>query len=131
LTTDNKDFKVRNGLSVGGSGAFGGAVVVGSPTIDTHAATKQYVDQNAGGGLIVSDTAPETESSQEGDQWYNSTDGGTYIFYDGFWVEASTGAEVSTLNVNAPLTYDQDNAVLALDPDFLQDYEVMNIMGAY
>jgi hypothetical protein len=49
LTTSPKDFRVKNGLQVGQGGSFGGAVVVGTPTSDTHAATKAYVDLVAGG----------------------------------------------------------------------------------
>jgi hypothetical protein len=35
--------------------------------------------------FIVSETAPE--SPDEGDQWYNSSTGETYIYYDSYWVE--------------------------------------------
>jgi len=44
LTTNEKDFKVKNGLAVNGSGAFGGPVVVGSPTDPDHAVTKEYLE---------------------------------------------------------------------------------------
>ncbi len=44
MTTNNKDFKVKNGLAVNGSGSFGGPVVVGSPTDPDHAVTKEYLD---------------------------------------------------------------------------------------
>ena len=45
MATVNKDFKVKNGLIVALGGSFGGAVVVGTPTENLHAATKEYVDQ--------------------------------------------------------------------------------------
>ena len=44
MTTENKDFKVKNGLVVANGGTFGSAVTVGEPTLSTHAATKEYVD---------------------------------------------------------------------------------------
>jgi hypothetical protein len=43
-TTTNRDFKVKHGLSVAEGGTFGQAVTVGTPTENTHAATKLYVD---------------------------------------------------------------------------------------
>ena len=45
MATVNKDFKVKHGLNVAEGGTFGSAVVVGTPTENTHAATKLYVDQ--------------------------------------------------------------------------------------
>jgi DNA-binding beta-propeller fold protein YncE len=132
LATDNKDFRVKNGLVVGAGGTFEGTVVVATPTENTHAATKQYVDENAGGGSVtVSDEAPTSPTPSTGDMWYDSTDGGTYIYYDGFWIETSTGAESATLNVNSPLSYSQETGILDVDLTFHEDHKVMSIMGAY
>jgi hypothetical protein len=44
LTTTNKDFKVKHGLSVTAGATFGQAIEIGTPTADNHAATKGYVD---------------------------------------------------------------------------------------
>jgi hypothetical protein len=44
LTTTNKDFKVKHGLSVSGGATFGQAIAIGEPTASDHAATKSYVD---------------------------------------------------------------------------------------
>lgn len=44
MTTENKDFKVKNGLQVAEGATFGDAISVGEPTLDEHAATKEYVD---------------------------------------------------------------------------------------
>jgi hypothetical protein len=44
LATENKDFKVKNGLNVSGDGTFGGVVTVAAPTGPNHVATKDYVD---------------------------------------------------------------------------------------
>lgn len=104
MATTNKDFKVKNGLVVGGTGVFDGTVSVATPTETYHAATKEYVDTNASGSsLIVSDTPPANPS--EGDQWYNSGDGVTYIYYDSFWVEASSGGQETSLIGYATETY--------------------------
>jgi hypothetical protein len=44
VATIDKDFRVKNGLVVALGGSFGGAVEVGTPTENVHAATKEYVD---------------------------------------------------------------------------------------
>jgi hypothetical protein len=44
LTTTNKDFKVKHGLSVSGGATFGQAIEIGEPTAADHAASKGYVD---------------------------------------------------------------------------------------
>lgn len=40
-----------------------------------------------GGGLTVSETSPA--SPAEGDMWFASGEGKTYVYYDSFWVEMS------------------------------------------
>jgi hypothetical protein len=44
LTTTNKDFKVKHGLTVAAGATFGQAIEIGEPTADDHAATRLYVD---------------------------------------------------------------------------------------
>ena len=44
MATVDKDFKVKNGLSVATTGTFGGVVTVATPTQNAHATTKLYVD---------------------------------------------------------------------------------------
>ena len=46
MTTTNKDFKVKHGLSVSGGATFGQAIEIGEPTAGDHAATKDYVDNS-------------------------------------------------------------------------------------
>lgn len=41
----------------------------------------------SGGGLTVSETAPE--SPEEGWMWFSSSEGKTYVYYDSYWVEMS------------------------------------------
>lgn len=99
MATENKDFKVKNGLVVGEGGIFNGTVTVATPTSQFHAATKQYVDETSG-GITISDTAPSNPN--EGDQWYNSLDGVTYVYFDSFWVESSSGGEAGTPGPTGP-----------------------------
>jgi hypothetical protein len=44
LTTTNKDFRVKHGLSVAAGATFGQAIEIGEPTANDHATTKGYVD---------------------------------------------------------------------------------------
>lgn len=116
MATENKDFRVKNGLVVGGIGTFDGTVTVATPTLGTHAATKDYVDLFAGGGsLTVSPTPPELP--EEGDLWFNSTDGSTYVYYDSFWVEATSAYAGPAGNVIAttPLSFNEQTSVLSID----------------
>ena len=98
----------------------------------------------AGGGasLVVADTAPS--SGTEGDLWFNSNDGGVYVYYDSYWVLSSgeagpqgiqgpTGPAGETLPAGGTT-----GQVLAKATDGDQDVEwvtintdIMVIMGAY
>ena len=69
MTTENKDFKVKNGLVVANGGTFGSAVTVGEPTLSTHAATKEYVDSLTG-SMSVGSTAPSSPTN--GTQWLDT-----------------------------------------------------------
>ncbi len=60
MTTTDKDFKVKNGLTVNDGGTFGGPVAVGTPTEPSHAVTKEYIDSVAGIGGLDGGT-PTTE----------------------------------------------------------------------
>ena len=72
-TTYNKDFKVKHGLSVAEGGTFGQAVTVGTPTQNTHAATKLYVDNLVGTGTpIVPTEASAPVSPVDGQLWFDT-----------------------------------------------------------
>ena len=83
MATVNKDFKVKNGLIVTGGGEFGGTVSVGTPTLDTHAATKAYVDSLAS-GMVVGSTAPSTP--ENGDLWFDTLTSRVNVYYSGSWM---------------------------------------------
>ena len=69
----------------------------------------------------VSATAPENPSV--GDEWFNSTNGRLYNYYDGYWIEI--GASVSgpqglpgedgVINPLSPLQYDENTQILSID----------------
>jgi len=94
LATVDKDFKVKNGLQVVNGGSFGGSVVVGEPTISTHAATKGYVDSLVG-GMVVGSTAPESPSN--GDQWFDTITERVNVYYNNAWVTVATIEDTLTL----------------------------------
>jgi len=82
--TVNKDFKVKHGLNVAEGGTFGSAVVVGTPTENTHATTKAYVDALSGSSTVtVGATAPATPSN--GQLWFDTVTERLQVYYDGTW----------------------------------------------
>jgi hypothetical protein len=110
LATSNKDFKIKNGLIVEGDSATvnGNDVLTSASSIDDlddvsittpadtqvlayEAATSLWKNVNISGGssVIVSATAPTDPEPTEGNQWFDSSTGTTYIYYDDFWVPVS------------------------------------------
>jgi len=84
VATVNKDFKVKNGLIVGGGGSFTGTVTIASPTLGTHATTKDYVDLIAGSPSIpVSNTSPE--GALDGNLWFDTLTERVYVYYNNEW----------------------------------------------
>ena len=84
MATVNKDFKVKHGLNVAEGGTFGSAVVVGTPTENTHATTKLYVDSVAGSSTVtVGATAPATPSN--GQLWFDTVTERLQVYYGGVW----------------------------------------------
>lgn len=96
MATVNKDFRVKNGLAVNGSGTFGGTVTVATPTLDTHATTKAYVDQIAGSSTVtVGNTAPESPSN--GGLWFDTLTERVHVYYNGEWLAIATLADAEVL----------------------------------
>ena len=94
MATVEKDFKVKNGLTVTNGGSFGGAVVVGTPTSSTHAATKAYVDSVS--GITVSSTAPSSPTN--GKQWLDTGTNRVNFYYDGTWYTQATIDDTNNLS---------------------------------
>ena len=94
MATVDKDFKVKNGLQVVGSGSFGGTLTVATPTADAHVATKAYVDALT--GMAVSSTAPSSPTN--GKQWLDTTTNRVNFYYDGSWYTQATIDDTNTLS---------------------------------
>ena len=84
MATINKDFKVKHGLNVALGGTFGQAVTVGTPTENTHAATKSYVDSKE---VVVAQgsTPPGAGSSTNGELFIDTAENRLLFYYNGQW----------------------------------------------
>ena len=95
-TTYNRDFRVKHGINVADGGTFGGTVTVATPTENTHAATKLYVDNAVGSPQIpVSDTQPV--SPDNGDLWFDSVTERIHVYYGSQWIAIATLEDAETL----------------------------------
>jgi hypothetical protein len=98
VATIDKDFKVKNGLVVTLGGSFGQPVIVGSPTLAAHAATKQYVDERA--GSVTVPTHPEAPLFPiDGELYFNTTNQHISIYSEsaGDWIMLATFADTADL----------------------------------
>jgi hypothetical protein len=95
-TTTNRDFKVKHGINVADGGTFGGTVTVATPTENTHAATKLYVDNAVGSPQIpVTDTQPV--SPENGDLWFDTVTQRVHVYYSSQWLAIATLEDAETL----------------------------------
>ena len=94
MATFNRDFKVKHGINVADGGTFGGTVTVATPTENTHATTKLYVD-TAVGSPTIGTTQPE--SPVNGNLWFDTLTERIHIYYDGQWVAIATLEDAETL----------------------------------
>ena len=69
MATVNKDFKVKHGLDVTQGGTFGGTVTVATPTLDTHAVTKLYVDSK---GAVAAPASTAPANPVNGQLWFDT-----------------------------------------------------------
>lgn len=96
MATVNKDFRVKHGLVVADGATFGGTVTVATPTENTHAATKLYVDTVSGGSTVtVGATAPATPSN--GQLWFDTVTSRVYVYYSSEWIAMATLADAEVL----------------------------------
>ena len=75
MATTDRDFKVKNGLNVATTGTFGGTVTVATPTQNTHATTKLYVDTaiaGASAGVIPTESS-NPATPVDGQIYFNTT----------------------------------------------------------
>jgi hypothetical protein len=94
VATVNKDFRVKHGIAVADGGTFGGTVTVATPTENTHAATKLYVD-TAVGSPVIGTTKPA--SPVNGNLWFDTLTERVHIYYDSEWVAIATLQDAETL----------------------------------
>jgi hypothetical protein len=92
MATVDKDFKVKNGLVVVNGGSFGGAVTVGTPTSNAHAATKEYVDSRS---MAVGNTAPSSPTN--GTQWLDTSTNRINFYYNSSWYTQATIDDTNTI----------------------------------
>ena len=82
MATTNRDFKVKHGLSVAEGGTFGSPVTVATPTENTHATTKLYVDSKP---LLVSTAASSPADAVNGQLYIYTIENRLLFFYNGQW----------------------------------------------
>jgi hypothetical protein len=96
VATVNKDFKVKHGLNVALGGIFGDVVTVATPTQNSHAATKAYVDNLISSVSIpVSGTAPSSPSN--GALWFDTLTERVHVYYSATWYPIATLEDAETL----------------------------------
>lgn len=100
MPTIDKDFKVKNGLLVTGNGSFGGPVSVGTPTLQSHAVTKDYVDSlSFGGGTSVVVSSTEPQSPLNGNLWLDTNISRLKVYLANAWLTiANTDDAFYTFN---------------------------------
>ena len=94
MATFNRDFKVKHGINVAEGGTFGGTVSVATPTENTHAATKLYVD-TAVGTPTIGTTQPG--SPVNGNLWFDTLTERVHVYYNSEWVAIATLEDAETL----------------------------------
>ncbi len=94
MATVNKDFRVKHGIAVAEGGTFGGTVTVATPTENTHATTKLYVD-TAVGTPTIGTTQPANPVN--GNLWFDTLTERVHVYYDSEWVAIATLADAETL----------------------------------
>jgi hypothetical protein len=100
VATVNKDFKVKHGLDVTQGGTFGGTVTVATPTLNTHAVTKLYVDNLIGAAVpIVPTESSAPVSPVDGQLWFDTVSQHLSIYSTDAaeWIMIATFADTADL----------------------------------
>jgi hypothetical protein len=84
VATFDKDFKVKNGLSVALGGIFGGTVSAQDPVENNHLATKLYVD-TAVSGFTVESSTTFPASPEQGQLFFDEISEHLYIYNESTW----------------------------------------------
>jgi len=94
VATVNKDFKVKHGLDVNQGGTFGGTVTVATPTQNTHAATKLYVDSK---GAVAAPAASAPAGPVNGQLWLDTLTERVHVYYGSQWLAIANLEDAETL----------------------------------
>jgi len=96
VATVDKNFRVKNGLVVAAEGNFGGTLVVATPTQNTHATTKAYVDALIANPTMPSGTtAPATPGN--GSLWFDTLTERVNVYYGDQWIAIANLEDAETL----------------------------------
>jgi hypothetical protein len=96
VATVNKDFKVKHGINVALGGTFGSTVTVATPTENSHAATKLYVDTAIGSPQLPVGATPPV-SPENGDLWFDTLTERVHVYYGSQWLPIATLEDAETL----------------------------------
>lgn len=133
MATENKDFKVKYGLQVTNGGIFGDAVVVGTPTENSHATTKEYVDAIVANPLVpVESDTPE--SAVDGQMYFDAESKRLAIYHDGVWTTLATLADAAELPQHIHDTSIGGNGLIVstfLDAGFYNDSSSTPVDAGY
>lgn len=98
MATVNKDFKVKHGLIVTNDGTFGGTVTVATPTLNTHATTKLYVDELVASNTNSMTVGPDAPTSPtNGQQWLDTLTERVHVYYNSVWIPLASLADAEVL----------------------------------
>lgn len=83
-----------------------------------------YASGAGGASVEISETAPT--DPEQGDVWFNSTDGRAYIYYDSTWVDLNPGiaGPIGPAGIVTSTTAPSDTSVVWLDTDEVPDVPV-------
>ena len=98
-----------NSPTVGQSFTAAGRTWIWDGTVwSTQQAARDFV-------RTVSDNAPA--DPQVGDEWFNSTNGRLYNYYDSYWIEigASVAGDTGIVTATSPLVYDEATRTISID----------------
>ena len=82
MATVNKDFRVKHGIIVADGGTFGSTVTVATPTENTHAATKLYVDSKP---VLVATASSAPTDAVDGQLYVDTALERLSFYVDGAW----------------------------------------------
>lgn len=86
MATSNKDFRVKNGIQVGGNAVVNGTVTIASPVQNNHAATKGYVESIA----LPTVSSEEPLLPESGQLWLDTVSQRLHIFDGTSWIALAT-----------------------------------------